>query len=813
MRAFVFRLVLWVVVILALLGTSIAVPGAANADGSDSDNIAVLGGRPDPAIPGAFVSLTPYRQLDTRTGRGGFSRPVPAWGTIRVKVTGQGGIPASGVSAVAVNVTVTNTGQAGNITVYAGGTAQPGTSNLNFNTGQTVPNFVISPIGSDGTVALTNNSNSNVDLIADSSGYYLGGSVTNPGAFSSQTPFRQLDTRYNNAIAPWATMRVKVTGRGGIPVSGVLAVAVNVTVTNPGTAGNITVYAGGTSQPGTSNLNFVAGQTVPNFVQSPVGADGTIALTNNSNSTVHLLADTAGYYLAGTAAEAGAFAARTPFRQLDTRYNSTVEAHRTIRVKVTGRGGIPAVGVAAMALNVTVTSPESAGNITVYPGGTTAPATSNLNFVRGQTVPNLVNTLVGSDGTILLTNNSHFPVHLIADSAGYFVAGTPIDAVYAWGRNTYGELGNGTTTAHDYPTKVKGLAGVASVTGTGTKLARLKDGTVWGWGYNTTGVLGNGTVTHSSLPVQAKGLTNVKQVAIDVANAYAVRNDGTVWAWGQNQYGQLGDGTSTGPDSPTTRSIPAEVPGLAGVQSIAVGGSSVHALMNDGTVKAWGVRLGSGYYPHPTPMEIPGLTGVQEISTEGGNAYAFLTDGRVMGWGGRPLGNGSSQGSSSPAEIPELFGARKISDGRCALMGDGTVRTWGWNGTGRLGDGTTTESMLPVEPIGVKNAKDITCNRNNSFVVLNDGTVRAWGYHAGILLGTGGDETDVAVPTPVLELTDVKEVKSTAGVSTFALLNDGSVRGWGANPGGSYVDYAYSLDRSPGPATVAYITGISDLQD
>lgn len=813
MRAFVFRLVLWAVVILALLGTSIAVPGAANADGSDSDNIAVLGGRPDPSVPGSYVSLTPYRQLDSRTGRGGFSRPVPAWGTIRVKVTGQGGIPASGVSAVALNVTVTNTGQAGNITVYAGGTPQPGTSNLNFNTGQTVPNLVISPVGSDGTVALTNNSNSNVDLIADSSGYYLGGAVTNPGAFSSQTPFRQLDTRYNNAIAPWATMRVKVTGRGGIPVSGVSAVAVNVTVTNPGTAGNVTVYAGGTSQPGTSNLNFVEGQTVPNFVQSPVGADGTIALTNNSNSTVHLLADTAGYYLAGTAAEAGAFAARTPFRQLDTRYNSTVEAHRTIRVKVTGRGGIPAVGVAAMALNVTVTSPGSAGNITVYPGGTHPPDTSNLNFVRGQTVPNLVNTLVGSDGTILLTNNSDFPVHLIADSAGYFVAGTPIDAVYTWGRNTYGELGIGTTTANDYPSKVKGLAGVASVTGTGTKLARLKDGTVWGWGYNTTGVLGNGTVTHSSLPVQAKGLTDVKQVAIDVANAYAVRNDGTVWAWGQNQYGQLGDGTSTGVDSTATRSIPAEVPGLTGVQSIAVGGSGVTALMNDGTVKAWGVTLGSGYNPHPTPADIPGLTGVKEISTEGGNAYAFLTDGTVKGWGVSALGNGSQGGSSEPVEIPQLFGARKISYGRCALMGDGTVRNWGWNGSGGLGDGTTTTSLLPVEPIGVKNAKDITCNRNNSFVVLNDGTVRAWGYHEGILLGTGGDETDVAVPTPVLGLTDVKEVKSTGGVSTFALLNDGSVRGWGANPGGSYVDRWYDYDRSPGPVTVAYVTGISDLQD
>ncbi|WP_043438955.1 hypothetical protein, partial [Arthrobacter sp. UNC362MFTsu5.1] len=111
------------------------------------------------------------------------------------------------------------------------------------------------------------------------------------GTFTSLTPFRQLDTRngtggISGAVAPWATIRVKVTGRGGIPAAGVSAVSVNVTVTSPGTAGNITVYAGGTNQPGTSNLNFTSGQTIPNLVNSPVGTDGTIALTNNSGSTV-----------------------------------------------------------------------------------------------------------------------------------------------------------------------------------------------------------------------------------------------------------------------------------------------------------------------------------------------------------------------------------------------------------------------------------------------------------------------------------------------------------------------------------------------
>ncbi len=252
--------------------------------------------------PGAFSSRAPFRQLDTRNGTGGVTGAVAPGATIRVPVTGRGGIPATGVSAVAVNVTVTDPTTAGFITVHAGGTAPTGTSNLNFSARQTVPNFAISPVGTDGTIALTNNSSGTVHLVADTFGYHLAGTPVDPGAFSSQAPFRQLDTRngtggVTGAVAPGATIRVPVTGRGGIPATGVSAVAVNVTVTDPTTAGFITVHAGGTAPTGTSNLNFSARQTVPNFAISPVGTDGTIALTNNSSGTVHLVADTFGYHM------------------------------------------------------------------------------------------------------------------------------------------------------------------------------------------------------------------------------------------------------------------------------------------------------------------------------------------------------------------------------------------------------------------------------------------------------------------------------------------------------------------------------------
>ena len=260
----------------------------------------------EPSYPaaGAFSPQAPFRQLDTRNGTGGTTGPVAPGATIRVPVTGRGGIPATGVSAVAINVTATSPTSFGNITVHAGGTTAPGTSNLNFTPGDTTPNLVISPVANDGTIALTNNSSGTVHLIADTSGYYTAGTPSTPGAFSSQAPFRQLDTRNGTGgttgpVAPGATIRVPVTGRGGIPATGVSAVAINVTATSPTSFGNITVHAGGTTAPGTSNLNFTPGDTTPNLVISPVANDGTIALTNNSSGTVHLIADTSGYYIRG----------------------------------------------------------------------------------------------------------------------------------------------------------------------------------------------------------------------------------------------------------------------------------------------------------------------------------------------------------------------------------------------------------------------------------------------------------------------------------------------------------------------------------
>jgi len=127
-----------------------------------------------PTAPGAVVPLSPARILDTRAGLGA-AGPVPSTGSISVQVTGRGGVPATGVSAVAVNVTVVDPSTGGYITVWPSGTPRQETSNLNFQPGQTVPNLVVVPVGADGKIKLYNGSPGTVQLIADVAGYTLAG--------------------------------------------------------------------------------------------------------------------------------------------------------------------------------------------------------------------------------------------------------------------------------------------------------------------------------------------------------------------------------------------------------------------------------------------------------------------------------------------------------------------------------------------------------------------------------------------------------------------------------------------------------------
>src|SRR5207248_154106 len=188
--------------------------------------LATADGSPAPptttAVPASsrYTPITPARVLDTRNGTGGFSSKVGPGQAINVQLSGQGGVPSTGVGAVALNVTVTNPSAGSYLTVFPTGSARPTASNLNYGPGQTVPNMVVAKLGTGGQVSVYNAVGS-TDVIFDVAGWYSDGSTTTGGTYGSLTPARILDTR-NGTGAPKAkvvggtSLSVQATGVGGV---------------------------------------------------------------------------------------------------------------------------------------------------------------------------------------------------------------------------------------------------------------------------------------------------------------------------------------------------------------------------------------------------------------------------------------------------------------------------------------------------------------------------------------------------------------------------------------------------------------------
>ena len=232
----------------------------------------------------------------------------------------------------------------------------------------------------------------------------------------------------------------------------------------------------------------------------------------------------------------------------------------------------------------------------------------------------------------------------------------------------------------------------------GNGYAVAANGTVWAWGDNSHGQLGNGTTTQSWTPVQVTGLTGVVNVVAGGYYALALRQDGTAWAWGDNGDGNLGNGTTT--DSWT----PVRVPGLASIASVTAGGTSF-AVTESGSVYSWGSNfsgnLGTGTSATFTtsPALIPGLGGITEVVNDGLSSLALAENqgGLVYAWGNNlcgELGDGTTTDKSAPEYIGlhniiqvAVGGTFLLSGFSAAVRNDGTLLTWGCNGAGQLGLG------------------------------------------------------------------------------------------------------------------------------
>ena len=391
---------------------------------------------------GAYVPLPPSRILDTRSGLGAPVGQLGPGASLDVQATGNGGVPSTGVAAVVLNVTVTDTTAGSYLTVWPTGMLRPVASNLNWTAGRTVPNLVEVAVGVGGKVSVFNPAGY-TSVIFDVAGYVVtpvSGPVST-GLYHPVVPNRVLDTRDGTGgvaaakLGPGQTSDVRVAGTQSVPSSGAAAVVLNVTVTGATAASYLTVFPTGVARPVASNLNFVAGQTVPNRVIVQLGSNATAGTNGwvsfyNPAGSVDVIADVAGWFTdsSNSAATGGRFVGLKPARILDTRngtggVSGPLNAGQVIAATVAGQGGVPTMNAftppTAVVLNVTVTDTTAGSYLTAWPDQATRPTASDLNWVPGLTVPNLVVVKLGPNGLVDFYSPAG-STDLIVDVVGWY---------------------------------------------------------------------------------------------------------------------------------------------------------------------------------------------------------------------------------------------------------------------------------------------------------------------------------------------------------------------------------------------------------
>ena len=324
------------------------------------------------------------------------------------------------------------------------------------------------------------------------------------------------------------------------------------------------------------------------------------------------------------------------------------------------------------------------------------------------------------------------------------------------------------------------------------------DGHAYAWGYNSSGQLGDGTTTSSSAPVQVQAPPGVTFTTVTAGGNHTVASgsDGHVYTWGENSLGQLGDGTHA------DASLPVQVAAPPGTRYTAVtaGGEHTVASLSDGSTHAWGAngdgQLGTGgssaTYPDPQPVAAPGGVTFTAVTAGASHTVATGSDGHTYAWGDNyngQLGDNSVADASAPTQVqapPGVTFTDVAAGTRHTLAhgSDGHTYAWGNSSYGQLGAGSgVSASSVPVqvlEPSGVT-FTDVTAGANHSLASGSDGHTYAWGNNSFAQLGDG-TTTNAWEPVRVQPPTGVDLVATTAGTAhSLATGSDGRTYAWGEN--------------------------------
>lgn len=420
------------------------------------------------------------------------------------------------------------------------------------------------------------------------------------------------------------------------------------------------------------------------------------------------------------------------------------------------------------------------------------------------------------------------------------------------------------------PAQVKGINdAVMAVPASEHMLVLKKDGTVWTWGVGMDITVGAGNMASGKLkyvsPTQIPGLTNVTFLAaapdaIIMQSAIAVKSDGTVWRmhsyggngyvkvepltgvksvaagtgfvvftktdgtiWscGINDYGQLGNGYNSFVKKPEKLNT------IDNVKAFGTGANNSIALKRDGTVWHWGtfteiLESGANFrakqQQYTKPTLIQDFTGVTEVSAGNNMITMVKSDGTAWAMGGNfigELGNGSRTFSTKPVKV-SLSGVKKVFnikrdlyDYSIALMNDGTLRSWGDNQRGQLGDGTKTRRPAPAAVKGINNVAALALGSDSVLALKNDGTIWGWGSNLDGTLGKGVKDESL-IPVRVNNLTDVTAV-AMGGGSAAALKKDGTVWAWGYNGIGQLGQNSETVSYNPEPVKIPGLTNVKAI--
>jgi len=408
-------------------------------------------------------------------------------------------------------------------------------------------------------------------------------------------------------------------------------------------------------------------------------------------------------------------------------------------------------------------------------------------------------------------------------AGGFHTCAIAHGGAVCWGYDSNGQLGNGAFVDSGTPVPVIGLSsGVTAISSGGYHTCAVVNGGVKCWGRNPDGELGNGSVADSAVPVDVLGLSGVVAVHAGGYHTCALLNDNSVRCWGWNAFGELGDGTtqSTNTGTPTT---PLNLGG--GVSVLALGAQHSCALVA-GTVKCWGYNhdgeLGDGSTTdRHSPVAVVGLsTSVSALSA--GLLHSCAIDGSaVRCWGynsNGQLGNNTtdSTGAGPPVTVVGLTSATSLAAGgyhACAIAAGG-AQCWGYNQLGQLGNGTLTESHVPVSVIGMSAGVtaltaggELSCAQIN---VAGQSQTRCWGDNVDGELGLG-DQILVSNPSPVIGLPGVATTLTTSAVAFHSCaIVGGGAWCWGDNTDGQLGD-GTNIDRSSAVAVEGLNSGVSAI--